>query len=469
MNKNIKELIDLLNIEIEIIDDKDRFLNDSYMYIDIYKQLFKYLDINNFKRIKDNDVSISILLEVLYKKENANKLSKDIFLLALNLYNFKKIKYYKDDVNFIEFYKELKNIIYSLKEDYDLLIYKQESLIKEKDKRNKLYEYYNRILFCLKNNIYINNNDIKVINKLLEENNYSYVDIKIIIENINLYNNKINKEDVTNISKSIDILKKDYKEYIVNDFIVFDKKDKLNNYINTIYQEVNNNSNIEDITYILDNLNYEDITYILLSVMNKYIKLLNNCKSNLIEDDIFYDNDLKSVILLEYQDYENKYNIVKDYYDRYLKEYYKEVNKEEVEIKEENELYFALTASGTYFEKDLEDISPHYYETIKEALELFKEKTIPSLYLEKFTSKNDKFKYYRKIKYDNIRILYKKIEGNKYLILGVMEKKETWGQKAYDRIISRDRKNIYNEDININNEYYYNIIKKLTKYKRKGK
>ena len=50
-----------------------------------------------------------------------------------------------------------------------------------------------------------------------------------------------------------------------------------------------------------------------------------------------------------------------------------------------------------------------------------------------------------------------------------MEKRETWGQKAYDRIISRDRKNIYNEDININNEYYYNIIKKLTKCKRKGK
>ena len=64
MDEIVKDLINLLNIEIEIIDDKDRFLNDSYMYIDIYKQLFKYLDINNFKRIKDNDVSISILLEI---------------------------------------------------------------------------------------------------------------------------------------------------------------------------------------------------------------------------------------------------------------------------------------------------------------------------------------------------------------------------------------------------------------------
>ena len=50
-----------------------------------------------------------------------------------------------------------------------------------------------------------------------------------------------------------------------------------------------------------------------------------------------------------------------------------------------------------------------------------------------------------------------------------MEKKETWALRAYERIMSRDRVNIYNNDKKTNNEYYEGIIKKLSKYSRKGK
>ena len=50
-----------------------------------------------------------------------------------------------------------------------------------------------------------------------------------------------------------------------------------------------------------------------------------------------------------------------------------------------------------------------------------------------------------------------------------MEKRETWAQREYERIISRDRIGIYNDDIGVNNEYYNSIIKKLTKNGRKGK
>ena len=216
MDNNINDLINLLNNKIEEINREEQFLKDSYLYIDIYKQLFSYLNTDDYNEIMDNNIYINMLLEILYKKEDARKIDESIYISSYQIINYRKNEYYEEDINYINYLKEFKNNINKLNNEYNLLLNKQDSLLKEKDNRNKLHECYNRLLFCFKNNININDNDIIVINKLLEEYNYNNLDIKIIIENINLYNSKINKQDNININKIDEVIlsTKGYFEFI---------------------------------------------------------------------------------------------------------------------------------------------------------------------------------------------------------------------------------------------------------------
>lgn len=75
-----------------------------------------------------------------------------------------------------------------------------------------------------------------------------------------------------------------------------------------------------------------------------------------------------------------------------------------------------MTSEGAYIEKDIEDVPKEYLNRVKKLLEGFKTNTLVDREIEGFTA-NGKLKGYKKLKDDQVRIVFRNINNN-YLILG---------------------------------------------------
>lgn len=91
----------------------------------------------------------------------------------------------------------------------------------------------------------------------------------------------------------------------------------------------------------------------------------------------------------------------------------------------------------SYFEKDLKDIPNEYLEKIGKLIRLFKNGTLPKT-MYKRLSNNKGLKQYSEIKPRKIRIVFKNITGNNYLIKGVFIKKANNEKRMYEQMFDRD-------------------------------
>lgn len=472
---NLYSLKSLLRSIITLYEEK-RIISDNAKYqLDIYKEIISLINDVDLNTLFSNTLSLNLLLPLIYSPEEAENIGNKISGYAYQLIKLSNNKDLEDEYNKI--LKKLNDIVGKIISEYEVLNSKSITYKQEFEDLNDKAYICRGILYRINTKMFISGYQINEVKKLLDENNWSNEHQIIILEYINHHNISCKFKSPKLSFTTIRMIEDDFELYDTNELIDKDLKNKLDDWSNSVFETILTEEDISMIPNFIDEMSIwmddETFEYSIKSVLNKFLNSLKECKENMLKDNNYDDVEIRKLIILEYNSYYYKYLKLKKYYEsRVYKESVEESKEEEI-AQEENHLFFATSNSKAYVEKDILDIPEEYYQRVKKLIEGFKFGTLNDHNIENFVS-NSKLKGYRKLKEDQIRIVYRPLGNNNYLILGIMLKKSDRANKDYIKIINRD----YNYDISdeftyseqkIENETIYNnLIEYLDEYSRKG-
>ena len=144
-------------------------------------------------------------------------------------------------------------------------------------------------------------------------------------------------------------------------------------------------------------------------------------------------------------------------YDDYLQSQHLETNDDEIE------LYYSIKNNDkdtTYFEDDLKSISYDVYDNIKELIIKFKKNNLSN---NEIKSLNEVYHGLRELRDDQIRIIFRHLSSNKYVIIGVFIKQSDNDRTEYRKMYDRQYSDIKNYK-----ECEQNIFEIMDKKRRDG-
>ena len=210
--------------------------------------------------------------------------------------------------------------------------------------------------------------------------------------------------------------------------------------------------------------NFKELKYIYAKLLRYYQKAMMDNVNLMVDDsDFYFDDELLLTLKKEYYEYLKKYKFIRNLYDNLVNKDYdidtaiEDLFEEEYDV---NKLYYSSNSyepNKCYFVKDLMDIREEALDTIKYLINNFKEGNINNT--KKLTTGA------LELRYDQIRIILRRIKGNCYSVLGVFIKKSDNMHDLYTMIIDRKDADIDDEYSRDVEEYYNNYI---NMNKRKG-
>lgn len=479
---NIQKIEQLLDKYIEINKEKKVEYRNNETIIDLYEQLFMYLD-NDRDSIRENILVISILFNTIYN----NNIYFDEFNSMLIKMSINR-----------SYEKEFKEFIKKIKKEYYQLTYDNNSLLEQIERNRETISSAYRAKICFKNKRPINDgfNDIVHIKRIL-----SYFEIEGVIDNkeeltlineIELYNrstftNKDNQKEhqyYTSLYEKIpNILNSGFQEHDKIQ-VSQDKSNMLDKFVDEIYNYSNDLSVDEMISWIESyrkyNLSDNEYNYIVVKVLDNYL-----------DDLIFYYQ-----CLLEKEVYssgKNRVETVESYYmllDRYLylREYYEKINEvyvdESIEIDNKELLdkninkRLVFTHSNSDISKakiitDMDNIPYEYYDKVTSLLDGFLCGEITRNEIKQFRTSDKKMTNYFELRDDQVRIVMKHLKNNVYCVMGVFAKKSDNLRKEYRNMTSRSIPNIDSEDrlnlyLQLSDKVLEELNLKVNEYSRKG-
>lgn len=258
----------------------------------------------------------------------------------------------------------------------------------------------------------------------------SYEDISVITELISLM--------------ELDDVKTSYLLNSLNTYIKsFPVKKKKTNEENKIKDNKVIGRYVDDVIRIKDDK--QEVKYD--SKKDKYKKFDNYIDVLLLIDT--YDNLVSFLDSISYMDdfddmisYALKFTENNELYEKlnlFLKKYISLGAKEEKESDNEDicVLYYGFNENKNRILDEISNIPEEYYSDIKKAIELIK---LDGAYSKRTNAKKSEIKKVFKLRIDDIRVTFKRISKNVYIILGVFVKKDYHG----NRIISTTKKRNYN-------------------------
>lgn len=194
---------------------------------------------------------------------------------------------------------------------------------------------------------------------------------------------------------------------------------------------------------IYDETEYKKICYDFLSKIQQEIY---DTVSLIKEEDFYFDNDVKIDVLKEYKEKFKLYKNCRDFFDNQIKNIKEENYLEENYLEEKGEIldetmvktnfFFSMSNDISYLERDLKTVPEEYYNKIVDLL-LKKRYGDTNANTDKQLVNNSKLKQFRELRSDQVRILYKNLNNNSIIILGVGVKKEDNDRNLYDRLARR--------------------------------
>lgn len=339
----------------------------------------------------------------------------------------------------------------------------------------------------LKNNFYISDFIKTNINKYMESTKKSDQYKIAINEKIRLHNQKINGR------KSISYI----EQAINDDTIIYDitqeEERKFDSLLNGIAVSYAGNiincskEELDSLPKILEEIDSgyttEQLNYFYKKILNIIVSELTSYKDRLANFSIYQDIDYRNLCIMEYNSLYGKYQFVKNYYEELI-DIIELDNEEEQNIIEEDtdnksitqnisksNIIFLTDSDGTpLIQKDLDDIVPEYYGTIKELLVSKTDGTISPKKEEKMSSSNRKFKDVFKLKHDQVRILCKPLGDNNFLVMGAIEVKKMKKKREYETVVRRYNKSNFDENVTAEMiENHKKMLDDLINYLEKNK
>lgn len=469
---NISSVKNLVWSELKIYDEKKKYFEDALYQKDLYEDLISLLNTEDIRKIYENNFSISLILPLLYSKEDAENISVNI-----SKFSYLLLKSEADKNSNLE---QLNMIIERINRDYATLsnnlgIYKKEYLEKKPSAIKCM-----QILHKIKYDYIIEDEYVMFINDLLREREFKREYQIIYDEIIKQYNDGIKFLKPIRSYTTIKMVKSDFTLYEIDDVFEKDLKNKLDSCSISIYESLMNLKSDEFADEFVENMiswmNEEEQNYVLKTTLNKFLSLLNDCKNNMLVEGNYEDVEIRRVIIEEYNSYYYRYEKLLNYYNKKNNlDASLEENEELEDLGPEpkNNIFFLMRSTNSYFEHDLEDFNPHYLNTVKELLEGFKYGRLLKRCNEGFTA-NSSLHIYRKLKDDQVRILFRQLHNNNYLVLGAFEKKSNDGLSNYVRMAGRDcdynirTEELYSLRMMESEEVYNNVMEYIENNARKG-
>lgn len=275
--------------------------------------------------------------------------------------------------------------------------------------------------------------DVSFLEGYMEEKGYDVEQKILALEYIRIHNLKIEYPDSRIITQVRDML---YAHY--HDLKMSHEENMLGvKYQSTIFSYQTALEDLSDVQEIINILSESqkdfgsenDFFAVLKHLVNRFGQKLNEDIQDLKEN--YKDITLRKVILETYNDHMRRYIPLKKLYYEKLKI----ANQKDTGKKIVDELYYSGTGSS-YMEKDLKDI-PN--EKLLEVKDLLERKKYHELKPDEDSAlhNNDKLIGLRELRGDQVRICYRHLGENRYVIVGVFLKKSDNLIYEYEAMASR--------------------------------
>lgn len=434
----------------------------------VLNKIISYLQITNFRELKDKFKAYDLQLSLIYSEVEKQRISKIT------------IQYIEDlsTKNVQKSHKSIEILLHYIKEEYTQLNTKKEKLESYIRKNQVRITDYRKILSNFKYNNSINNNQIQLIEEIMDNEFFSSKNQIQILEQIKNHNNQ--QQGLKSKDTILNMINENIELYDFTSLESFDFKSRVTPMIDSYYQMI---MSVDDVTQLYNffptlkdqTIDLEEFEYIFKKILNKMISVLQGCKQSIIEKDIYDDEVLRNVVIAEYNEMKKKYEKIFYYFDNEI-QYYKN-NNQQLIIEQEsiNNLFYAFPPNGreSYLEKDLKDIPKEYLERVKNLLDKLKTNQLNPRESSGFGG-NNRLKEVRELRSDQIRILYKKIFENNYLILGIGVKKTDNDLNMYYTISNRNQTidlstvEKYNRNLEVSSEVEEQINSYIQTNSRKG-
>lgn len=376
--------------------------------------------------ILDNKESILLILE---------NLDKNIYMALLN-----KIAYIEnlrrknliDSKEYLNAFKYIEKIFAEISKKYEevkLMSLEQEKALIENKECNTIFQ---TIISKIKYNQFISKSYIKYLSMFFEKEGLDSIQQIKLLELLDIYNKEI-YEKINNLPNNY---KNDILDMLSFGFEIFE--DQTLDYNSEIAKKVELHYSLlefqtdfeqylKEIQLEIPDNNDLQLFYILMinKIQDEIIELIS-----IIKDKEFYaDEDIKKDIIEQYRKLLN-------YYLKFRNEYLKKTEtNESIVSQQEVEVIFPLDLNGKpYFIKDLKHINKEYLNKVLDLIESLINGTLTNKNIAGFPSR---FKEFRKLKDDQIRIVIYQINPKLYCVMGVGVKKENTGAVMYRTLCGR--------------------------------
>lgn len=441
------ELKSILINHINNLGNLSEELKDIKIKEDLYKNLFDLLDNTNYTEIYENITIIFILISSIFESNLAKEINDKLFDIIYKLQQIQTIcgEDAFDEKEFQINFRNLVTLKNFLKQNYQKMEYREKE-IKKIYSLDKLI-FTKRIVSELSYSQLINNFEISNLKYILEDAGASIEDQIRSVEIIKRHNMLI-----TNKFENTPCIEKTQIEMMLDtEFDKFDPvyitstedKREYDNIFELYKNFIECVDNLEDIKEIIDkpsleeNPNVEKFEYVMVKLLNYYQSQMMEIKSMIYEHDSYCNEELKREITKEFNIFKHKYQKIKFVYNtEKLKLERKEII--DTELPTVNNIFYARTTSGNiYIEDDITEITNENLEKVRILLNKLRTDTL-SLNESKPLVENKKFRGYKELRKDQIRIVYTHLGDNNYLIVGVGTKKTDNDLTLYTKMINRN-------------------------------
>lgn len=441
---NISLIKEMLKQEIKKNDDIIKEEKNIKSEISFLEEAIKLIETEDYTKIKENFIMFDTIIELYFNgtSKTYKNVSSKIYKAIYNCYCYQKNseKYQEEDFviyrkEVLSFTKKLKNIL----EKYTAKLLITKHILSDEDIKN-----YNNILNSFKNGKEINHEQYEILLRFFKSKNLTDKEIIILLEKIKQHNIRthIEKIDNTKLFETLNIINSGFE--IFDDISWISSKRKVQ--LDSLIESIKTQKDIDDITiqmlpFYKGNLLFDDdytkseVIYLYTNLLKYYQNELYEINSTLSILDNYQEKDFRQGIIKDYKKLLESYKFLRNTMDTELSKYdndFKEVKEEENKVK----LHYGLKESKTtHFESDLKNMPKDTYKSIIELIIKFKKgKLAPS----QQKQLNEAFPGNFEIKDDQIRIIYRHIKDNEYVIVGVFLKKDDNPINEYKRICSRN-------------------------------
>ncbi len=435
----MEQELSLNDLESKIYSEIFSYESDEKEYesiefrMGVLNKIISYLQITNVSELKDKFKAYDLQLSLIYSEVEKQRISKITIQYIEDL----------DTKNAQKNQKSIEILLHYIKEEYTQLNTKKEKLESYIRKNQARITEYRKILSNFKYNNAINNNQIQLIEEIMNNEDVSPKNQIQILEQIKNHNNQ--QQGLENKDTILNMINENIELYDFPSLESFDFKSRVTPMIDSYYQMI---MSVDDVTQLYNflptlkdqTIDLEEFEYIFKKILNKMISVLQECKQSIVERDIYDDKVLRNVVIAEYNEMKQKYEKIFYYFDNEI-QYYKNNDPQLITEQESiTNLFYAFPPNGreSYLEKDLKDIPKEYLERVKNLLDKLKTNQLNPRESAGFGG-NNRLKEVRELRSDQIRILYKKIFKNNYLMLGIGVKKTDNDLNMYYTISNRDQ------------------------------